>query len=166
MKRLFAIAFFLAITGGFIRGQASLSRPNDIGSAADKAAIQKIVNDWQQTWDRFDASMLQDDYTDDADWLNAFGVRLKGSQAILDFMSKVVKRPNVQDRHTTWNEPAIRFLRPDVALASRDYKTVGHRTLNGKEMPQRNTHSNWLLTKDAGKWHIASQVISDDNSAQ
>lgn len=135
------------------------------GTAEDEAAIRTIINHWQQSWENFDASILAGDYAEDADWLNAFGIRLKGGAKIVDFVSKVVKRPTVQGRHTTWGEPAVRFVRPDVALASRDYTTVGHKTLNGQEMPERKTHSTWILTKDGGKWRIASQVICDDNAA-
>ena len=80
-------------------------------------------------------------------------------------MNRVVKRPNVQGRKTTWDEPVIRLVRPDVAVAYRDYKTVGHKTLDGKEMPPRITHSNWVLAKNDGRWRIVSQVISDDNGA-
>lgn len=166
------LAFFglglLAAIVGFASAQAEprtlkQAATVQVGTAEDEAAIRAIVNHWQQSWENFDASVLAGDYADDADWLNAFGVRLKGSAKILDFVSTVVKRATVQGRHTTWGEPAVRFVRPDVALAYRDYTTVGHQALNGQEMPQRNTHSTWVLTKDGGKWRIASQVISDDN---
>lgn len=145
--------------------QTGPNKPTQLASGEDEAAVRTIVLHWQQSWEHFDASVLQGDYADDADWLNAFGVRIKGGAKIVEFVSRVVKRPTVQGRQTTWDEPVVRFIRPDVALASRDYRTVGHKTLDGKEMPQRNTHSTWLLTKDAGKWRIASQVISDDNAA-
>jgi uncharacterized protein (TIGR02246 family) len=135
------------------------------GTAEDEATIRTIVKHWQQSWESFDASVLAEDFTQDADWQNAFGVRIKGGAKIVEFVSKVVKRPGVQGRQTTWSEPTVRFVRPDVALAYRDYSTVGHKALNGQEMPQRNTHSTWVLTKDGGKWRIASQVISDDNGA-
>jgi uncharacterized protein (TIGR02246 family) len=136
-----------------------------LGTGEDEAAIRAIVNHWQQSWENFDASILAGDYADDADWLNAFGVRIKGGAKIVDFVSKVVKRPTAQGRHTTWSEPTVRFVRPDVALAYRDYSTVGHKDFSGKEMPERKTHSTWILTKDGGRWRIASHVISDDNDA-
>jgi hypothetical protein len=66
---------------------------------------------------------------------------------------------------TTWGESTVRFVRPDVALAYRDYSTVGHKTPNGQEMPERKTHATWFLTKESGKWRIASHVICDDNAA-
>ena len=56
-------------------------------------------------------------------------------------------------------------MRPDVALAYRDYSTVGHKTPDGQEMPERKTHATWFLTKEGGKWRIASHVICDDNAA-
>lgn len=159
-----------AAVAGFASAQAGTPAPKQaatvqVGTAEDEAAVRAIVNHWQQSWENFDASILAGDYADDADWHNAFGVQLKGGAKIVDFVSSVVKRATVQGRHTTWGEPSVRFLRPDVALAYCDYTTVGHKTLNGQEMPQRNTHSTWILTKDGGKWRIASQVICDDNAA-
>jgi hypothetical protein len=32
-------------------------------------------------------------------------------------------------------------------------------------MPERKTHATWFLTKESGKWRIASHVICDDNAA-
>ena len=83
------------------------------------------MNHWQQTWDNFDASFLKGDFADDADWQNAFGVKIQGSSKILEFMAVMVKRPTVQGRHTTWDEPKVRFARSDVALVDRDYRTIG-----------------------------------------
>ncbi|HEX3586699.1 MAG TPA: SgcJ/EcaC family oxidoreductase [Candidatus Angelobacter sp.] len=160
----------LAAVTGFASAQAGAPAPKQAatiqaGTAEDEAAVRAIINHWQQNWEDFDASVLAGDYADDADWQNAFGVRLKGGAKIVEFVSTVVKRATVQGRHTTWGEPSVRFLRPDVALAYRDYTTVGHKILNGQEMPRRNTHSTWILTKDGGKWRIASHVICDDNAA-
>jgi uncharacterized protein (TIGR02246 family) len=155
MKRMTAILVFVLVRAGLAYGQG--------GSSPDEAAVRAIVNHWQQHWEKLDAALLDGDYAPDAELLNAFGVRLKGSENILSFMAQVVKRPNMQGRQTTWDAPSIRFLRTDVAIASRDYRTRNHPTLNGQQMPERHTHCTWVLTKDDGKWRIASQIISDDN---
>jgi uncharacterized protein (TIGR02246 family) len=170
MKYTLAFLGFVVAVSGFALAQAGPATPKQaatiqVGTADDEAAIRAIVNHWQQTWENHDASVLAGDYAEDADWQNAFGVRLKGAATIMDFVSKVVKRPTVQARQTTWGESTVRFLRSDVALAYRDYWTIGHKTPNGQEMPERKTHSTWFLTKDAGKWRIASHVICDDNAA-
>jgi uncharacterized protein (TIGR02246 family) len=164
MKCIKVLAWLVVATA--IAGAQTGADKSKLGAVPeDEAAVRAIVNHWQQSWDNFDASVLNGDYADDADWLNAFGIRLKGGAKIVEFVSRVVKRPNVQGRHTTWDEPTIRFIRPDVALAFRDYTTVGHKTPDGKEMPERKTHSTWVLTKDNSRWHIASQAIADDNAA-
>jgi uncharacterized protein (TIGR02246 family) len=165
-----SILVFVLAVAGVALAQAGSATPKQAaaiqaGTAEDEAAIRAIINHWQQTWENHDASVLAGDYAEEADWLNAFGVRIKGGAKIVDFVSKVVKRPNVQGRDTTWGESTVRFVRPDVALAYRDYSTVGHKTFNGQEMPQRNTHSTWILTKDGRRWRIASHIISDDNAA-
>jgi uncharacterized protein (TIGR02246 family) len=141
----------------------TLQTPAPAQTSTDESAVRSIVDHWRQAWEKFDPSLLANDYTEDADFLNAFGVRNKGSAKILDFVNVVFKRPTAQGRKTVWEEPAVRFIRPDVAIASRDYRTVGHKTPDGKEMPERKTHSTWVLTKEAGAWRIASQVINDDN---
>jgi len=170
MKCTLAFLGFVIAVSGFALAQAGSPTPKQAataqgGTAEDEAAIRTIVNHWQQTWENHDASVLAGDYAEDADWQNAFGVRLKGGAEIVDFVSKVVKRPNAQGRQTTWGESTVRFVRPDVALAYRDYSTVGHKTPNGQEMPERKTHATWFLTKENGKWRIASHVICDDNAA-
>ena len=161
MQDLLAVLALLSAQLGFVSAQP-LSQPRS-GSAEDEAAIRTIVGHWQQNWDHFDASVLQGDYAEDADWQNAFGVRRHGSADIVAFVAGVVKRPQNQGRHTTWGTPQIRFIRPDVAIAWRDYQTGGNRAPDGSALPQRRTHSTWILAKDGGKWSIVSQVISDDN---
>src|SRR6476469_303689 len=156
-------AFICALIGlSLSSGQTISNRSKRIGDAADEAAIRAIVNHWQHAWEKFDASVVRGDYADDADWINAFGVTRSGADKIVAQMATFLKNPAVQGRHTQWDEPRIRFLRSDVALAHRDYKTVGQKTLDGVAMPQRITHATWFLTKENGKWLIASQVISDD----
>src|SRR5581483_849637 len=159
------IVSFLGLAAIVISASAQAGSQKSKVATEDEAAVRTIVLHWQQSWEKFDASVLQGDYAGDADWLNAFGVRIKGGAKIVEFVSRVVKRPTVQGRQTTGDEPVIRLGRPDVAVAYRNYRTVRHKTLARKEMPQRNTHSTWILTKDNGKWLIASQVISDDNAA-
>jgi uncharacterized protein (TIGR02246 family) len=129
----------------------------------DEAAIKVIVNHWQEAWEIFDASVLQGDYAVDADWMNSFARKNKGAARIMSFMVEGLQHPGVRGRHTVWKEPQIRFIRSDVAIAYRDYQTVGQKNRAGQELPQRNTHSTWVLSKENGRWLIVSQFMSDDN---
>ena len=138
---------------------------NRSGSNEDAAAIKQVIMHWQEGWDQLNSKPLIGDYADDADWMNAFGRKQKGAADIVTSMESLFRSPAVKARRTTFGEPRIKFLRPDVALAYRDYQSVGTKLPDGKDMPRRNTHSTWILTKESGKWLIASQVISDDKEA-
>ncbi len=154
MGRGLLLSFFLCLEAA--------SQTNSQRSSSDEASVKAIVDHWRQAWERFDGSVLQGDYAEDADWLNAFGVRKNGGSEIVAYVSEVVKRPLVQGRQTTWGEIHVRFVRPDIAFAYRDYQTVGHKTPDGHEMAPRHTHANWVLAKEAGVWRIVSHVISDE----
>jgi uncharacterized protein (TIGR02246 family) len=151
MKRVLATFTLFSLSACIALGQPS----------HDETAVRAIVDHWRQAWTKFDVTLIAGDFAADADWYNAFGIKQKGSDQIVAFMTGMFKRPNVQGRQTTWEEIYVRFVRPDVALATRDYRTVGHKMLDGKEMSERKTHCTWLLTKDDGEWHIVSQSIAD-----
>jgi uncharacterized protein (TIGR02246 family) len=159
MKRVLAMVGWTCIVVSAASGQPQ--KPTQVGKAEDETAIRAIVNHWQQAWSKFDASIMEGDYATTLNGRTHSASETKEARK-LAFIAVVFKRPAVQGRRTTWNEARVRFVRSDVALAYRDYQTLGHKTPDGKEMPQRNTPSTWLLTKDGGKWRIASQVISDD----
>lgn len=163
MKRILNVMSLALIPISLVLAQPGSLTSKQGESVADEAAIRTIIQHWQQNWDKFDASVLEGDYAEDADWLNAFGVKHKGGASIVAFVGTVVKRPQNQGRHTTWGTPEIRFVRPDVAIAYRDYQTEGNKAANGKDAPERRTHSTWIMAKNGGKWQIISQVISDDN---
>lgn len=154
-----AFALFVCLGTAVCSGQTA--QKTNQRDSADEAVVKSVVDHWRQAWERFDASVLRGDYAADADWLNAFGVRKKGDDILL-FVAQVLKRPGVQARRTAWGEIQVRFVRPDVAIAYRDYQTLGMKSIDGRDLGERRTHANWLLTKEGGNWRIASQVISDE----
>lgn len=162
MARIVALVTSFCLGVALLPGQGPKAGGNPRDPVQDQAAVKTIVDHWRQAWEHFDASILREDYADDADWQNAFGVRKTGSADILAFVGQVLKRSGVQGRRTTWGEIHVRLVRPDVAVAFRDYQTVGHKTPDGRELAERRTHANWLLIKEGGRWRIASHVISDE----
>jgi uncharacterized protein (TIGR02246 family) len=161
MARMIALATLVCIGAALLPGQVPKQSGNPHDRNEDEAVVKTIVDHWRQAWERFDASVLQEDYAEDADWLNAFGVRKSGSADIVAYVAQVVKRSDLQGRRTTWGEIRVRFVRGDIATAYRDYQTLGHKTPDGRELAERRTHAYWLLVKEAGKWRIASHIISD-----
>lgn len=89
----------MAALMSFASAQPASQQPKPVASAEDEAAVRAIVLHWQQSWERFDAAVLQGDYADDADWLNAFGVRIKEAQdrPFCEHSNEAAKRARTQD---------------------------------------------------------------------
>ena len=114
-----------------------------------------------QAWERFDGQLLANDYTVDADFMDAFGNRHTGSATIVGAMTRQLTAPQVQQRKTTWKPAVIRFVRADVALVYHDYETVGQQTTSGEPVPPRDTRSIRTVAKTNGEWRIISHFIMD-----
>jgi len=140
---------------------ASVAHAQQTDRSADEAAIRAIAEHWEQAWQRFDASVLANDYAADADFMDAFGNRQKGSEAIANAMTRQLASPQVRQRQTTWKTPVVRFVRNDVAIVYQDYETVGQTTPTGEAVPKRDTRSVRVLTKDGGQWRIVTHYIMD-----
>ena len=72
LKRLLILAFALLPLG--VQAQ-------DI-SSADSAAVFAALERWEEAWRINDAAMASVDYSANADWTNAFGMRRIGQAAI------------------------------------------------------------------------------------
>jgi uncharacterized protein (TIGR02246 family) len=131
---------------------------SDAFNAKDEAAIRQVIGHWDKMWHGGDVREVTNDYTDDAEWMNAFGTYRKGGSAILSFFAPFGK----MNRNTTVTELRIRYVRPDVAAVWESYETVDQRTAGGAVYPPRKTHSLRILTKTDGRWLIISHLIMDE----
>ena len=52
------------------------------GSAEDKKAIERAYQNWYSAWETNDYKLASQDYSDDAIWVNAFGMRRVGREEI------------------------------------------------------------------------------------
>src|SRR5215510_12731228 len=95
-------------------GRISLTRSEF--DATDEAVIRKALENWNEGWDTFNAQLASMDYADDADWLNAFGVKKKGRAEIEKFLAEIFARPDLKEARFKTTGLSIRFISPDVAV--------------------------------------------------
>lgn len=132
----------------------------------DEAAIREIIARWDNGWVNFDAAIASQDYADDADWTNAFGLSRKGRPEILQFLERLYKSPQITPRRSTPSQSVIRFPRPDIAVAASYRETVGQKTASGGEYPTRKTRDLRVLVRDNGRWVIVSHLIADEKETR
>ena len=145
---------------------ASGGRAVDADHMRDEQAIQRAIANWDQGWRDFDARLATQDYSDDADWTNAFGRARKGRVEVEKYLTGLFKTPEIRSRASTPSTVDIRFVRPDVAVVTSSRDTVGQRTESGAEYPTRKTHDLRVMANQNGKWLVIAHLIMDEKEVR
>jgi uncharacterized protein (TIGR02246 family) len=130
----------------------------------DEKAIKQIVWNWIAGWERCDSQLAIEGFAEDADWMNAFGIKKNGRKELKEFLDWVFSLPNAKERKNTETITSIRFIRPDVALVYADFLVEKQRYLNGEEMADRVGHDIRVMLKENDKWEIVSMLIMDEKA--
>ena len=67
----------------------------DVEQSVDTAAIEQAVENWNTAWKVEDPKLAAQDYSDDADWTNAFGMTRVGRADIEQLLTEVFALPFV-----------------------------------------------------------------------
>jgi len=130
----------------------------------DEKAIKQIVENWIVGWESCDSQLAIEGFAEDADWMNAFGIKKNGREELKEFLDWVFSLQNAKERKNSETITLIRFIRPDVALVYADFHVEKQRYLNGEEMADRIGHDIRVMVKENDKWKITSMFIMDEKS--
>ena len=110
-----------------------------------------------------DADMLAGVYSDDADWVNAFGSVKKGSVEIVNYLRGLFADTNFNaGRLVAPPKSRLRTLTSDIATVSTHLQVQGQGLVGGGEIKLRDNHSLRVLQKQAdGRWLVASEMYMD-----
>jgi uncharacterized protein (TIGR02246 family) len=154
MKKTALVLFAVIVFGDVALAQTT-------PQMSDNQLVEKVIENWNQGWQKKDAKLAAKDYAEDADWTNAFGMKKKGRSEIETFLSEVFSLSFVMGAQSRTVEQMVRTIRPDVALVMTRVERVGQRTPTGAELGTRQTSHLRVLVKVAGEWKITSHLISD-----
>ena len=159
MKRMGIVIFLLTAITGLAPAQDRVNR-------SDKNAIEQVIENWNKGWKSKDPKLAAKDYSEDADWTNAFGMTKKGRSGIETFLTEVFSLPFVMAGESSVAEQSIRFVKPDIALVVTRVERVGQRNPAGESIGTRQTSHLRVLEKAAGQWKIVSHLIADARDPQ
>ena len=135
------------------------------GSAEDENAIERAYQNWYTAWETKDYKLASKDYSDDAIWVNAFGMRRVGREQIEITLKRVFDMANVTAGKSKTVEKTVRFIDPDIALVTSRVERTGQQTRAGKEFTRKTSHLR-VFVKSGGRWQIVSHLISDARSKE
>lgn len=104
-------------------------------------------------------------YSQDADWVNAFGSSKKGGDEIVAYLRGLFADDNFNSGTLKAPpETAIRVLTPEVVLVSAHLQVEGQKLVGGGSIPERDNFSLRVLQRQGdGRWLIVSEMYNDAN---
>jgi uncharacterized protein (TIGR02246 family) len=149
-----------------ILGMTSSAWAQERVSKNDQAGVEHVIENWNKAWQTKDHKLAAQDYSPDADWINAFGMKRRGRAEIEKVLSEVFALPFVMAGQSKTVEQSIRFIRPDVVMALTRVERGGQQIPSGTELGTRQTSHLRVLIKSGGEWKIVSHLISDARDTQ
>lgn len=133
-------------------------------SAADSSAVYGAIDRWEEAWRIEDARLASLDYSDQADWTNAFGMRRIGRAAIQQLLEEVFELPFVMAGGTEYEYHDLTALSADIVLLRSRAIRTGQQLPDGTvEEPRRTNHLR-VFERIAGEWKIVSHLIGDERT--
>jgi uncharacterized protein (TIGR02246 family) len=110
-----------------------------------------------------DADLLAAVYTDDADWINAFGTVRKGSAAIATYLRGLFADKNFNDgRLVGVPHCSLRRLSRDHALVHVHLQVGGQGLVGGGAIALRDNHSQRVISRQSdNSWRVVSEMFMD-----
>ena len=131
---------------------------------ADLEAIGKALLTLLKAFDDRDAKPLRGVYSEDADWVNAFGTVKRGRDEIVDYLTGLFADDNFNRGELVGPETSFRVLTPEVVLVSAHPKVKGQGLVGGGTLDRDNFSLRALQRQDDGSWLIVSEMFQDANT--
>jgi uncharacterized protein (TIGR02246 family) len=112
-----------------------------------------------------DAEALRAVYSDDADWVNAFGTVKRGRDEIVAYLRGLFADDNF-NRGEPGGPPeaSFRVLTPEVVLVSAHLRIKGQGLVGGGTLDRDNFSLRALQRQADGSWLIVSEMFQDANT--
>ncbi len=132
--------------------------------AGDQQEIGKTLLNLLASFRNRDAKALHAVYSDDADWVNAFGTVKRGREAIVGYLTGLFDDDNFNRGQPEGPpETSFRVLTPEVVLVSAHLRIKGQGVLGGGTIDRDNVSLRVLQRLD-GSWLIVSEMFQDANT--
>ncbi|GII63426.1 hypothetical protein Skr01_35110 [Sphaerisporangium krabiense] len=120
------------------------------------AEIHDLLRRMTDAWNAGDARAYAGQFTEDADYITFFGMRMTGREAIEQSHRALFEGPlkgvKLTGSASGPAAPSIRFLRPDVAVVI----ASGGSTLDGRPAPERDSIISLTAVREPDAWRFAA----------
>jgi uncharacterized protein (TIGR02246 family) len=97
----------------------------------DRVAVEVVIETWNEGWRTKDPDLAAQGYSADADWINAFGMRERGREAIAARLKEVFGLPFVMGAQGRVVAQEIHFIAPAIAVVITQVEREGQNSPSG-----------------------------------
>jgi uncharacterized protein (TIGR02246 family) len=135
---------------------------------ADRRAIGETLEALFASFMSRNAEPLLNVYSNDADWVNAFGSVKRGAAEIVSYLRGLFADANFNDgKMMAPPQNRLRRLSDGIVIVSSHLRIAGQGLVGGGAIPVRDNHSLRILQKQGdGRWLIVSEMYMDANTEQ
>ena len=154
----------LVILTIFLSGCGLESTKNSTSQPSTKEAVGSVLQTMGKGFAIQNADTVASIYTDNAQWLNAFGDWRVGRIAIRNKLDSVFASSGFSSGKTVGKPTAkIKVINPNLAIGW-TYKEIKNQRITGtnKVIPLRRDHSLSVIVKRNGKWKVVAQIFMDE----
>ncbi len=133
--------------------------------SADQQAIGRTLLTLLKAFDDRNAEPLLGVYSDDADWVNAFGTVKSGRDEIVAYLRGLFQDDNFNRGELVGApETSFKVLTPEVVLVSAHLRVIGQGLVDGGTLNRDNFSLRALQRQSDGSWLIVSEMFQDANT--
>lgn len=118
----------------------------------DEQELRGLIGELVEGWNAGDGTSYARPFAEDADFVNIMGLKARGREQIA-FGHDEILSTYYKGTKLACEVEAIRFLRPDVALADLSLRLEGS---DGMPFTLRASSAGVVFSKDGGRWSIAA----------
>lgn len=140
----------------------------DLLPQEDQDGISTTLGALLSGFQQRDADQLEGIYSDEADWVNAFGTVKKGNAEIVPYLRGLFADANFDaGQLVAPPQSTIRRLTDDVVLVSTHLEISGQLLVGGGAIERRDNHSLRVVARQPdGRWLIDSEMYMDARTDQ
>jgi len=124
----------------------------DRSGSPEENEIRQAAGSMHSFWNRGDARNYSTALSDDTDWENAAGWRIRGRAAVAQFLGEYLWAPGYRPAYRQTGE-RVRMLGPDLAVVESEADASSTVEPNG---PPRRMREMQFFQKRGGRWQVIS----------
>lgn len=160
MNRIWLGVIASLLVSSYFALQPASVHAQSASTEGDKASVQKVLDDFVDSFNRHDAHGWAMPFLEDGEFTNVTGLTRHG-RAEVEERFKGLFAGSLKNSHRVFTMRHIRFVKPDVVFADADWALTGSLAQDGSVNPVRKGIFTWVMVKTDGQWKFADFTESE-----